>query len=135
TLQWPEVPSNNYVVHRKLKSGTTWGSTFAQLPGTATSFVDTTGMKHVSYEYRITRTTNTYVGYGYINAGIEIPEATLHGGIILLVDSTLAGPLAPELIRLENDLLMDGWNVARIDITPDVSARIVKQRIIEKYNT
>ena len=156
TLQWPGNPSpgiayDSYAIYRKAPSDSSWGAVRAALPGTATSFADTTVSAGVAYEYQVIRngsnqTTNPpppFSGYGYVCAGIRVPPVENRGKMILLVDSTVAPSLSNELAVLQQDLAGDGWTVLRHDVargadvglTGDVQVVAVKSIIQADFNS
>jgi hypothetical protein len=49
-------------------------------------------------------------------AGVRLPPVEDRGTVALLVDETLAGALHPELGRLEQELIGDGWKVLRRNV-------------------
>jgi hypothetical protein len=67
--------------------------------------------------------------YGHILAGIDVPALDDMGTVLLLVDQPVALPLAPELRRLEIDLIRDGYAVCRRDVPHDEGVPEVKERI------
>ena len=102
TLSWPPDPygANSYTVYRKAKGATSWGGG-TTLPGSAASYDDNSVTVGGTYEYQIVKAASLgYTGYGYIYAGIEAPLVDNLGKVILVVDSSQAGPLASELARL-----------------------------------
>jgi len=72
----------------------------------------------VAYEYSFQRTRSTAptTAYGSIVAGRQVTLADQRGKVTLLVDSTMATPLAPELTLLERNLAGDGWTIFRHDV-------------------
>lgn len=58
------------------------------------------------------------------------------GIMLLLVDNTMAAPLANELARLEQDLIGDGWQVIRRNVPREGAGTIhqVKAIIVSEYN-
>jgi len=131
TLRWKTDPNaTGYLIYRKNKADLWWGNLLANLPGTAHSFNDTAVTLHEGYEYRIQKTASGYTGYGYVYAGIEVWPTEHRGTMLLLVDSTHAGFLSPELQRLERDLIGDGWKVLRHDVSPGDSVADVKAAIL-----
>lgn len=131
TLNWPQdtngVPSS-YTVYRRAPNTTSWGAG-TTLAGSATSYVDTSVAAGNSYEYRIVKVAGSYTGYGYIQIGVNAPLVDQRGKVVLVVDKTFSTSLAPELVRLEQDLAGDGWivirrDVARTDPVPSVKAVI-----------
>ncbi len=139
TLNWVgNGTTNNYAIAKKLKTASTWSNIATGLSGTTTSYVDNNVTVGTNYEYRIIRsgTTGTvnYQGFGYINAGIEIPVVENRGRLILLVANTMTSSLATEIARLETDLEGDGWDVVRLVASTTASASQVKTQITTAYN-
>ncbi|MDX9752008.1 MAG: hypothetical protein RBT71_13090, partial [Flavobacteriales bacterium] len=134
TLHWVHHPGTNGItIHRKLKSDTQWGGTYATVGASETQFQDNGVVAGVSYEYRVHRTGGG-TAYGYVNAGIAVPPMEYKGRIVLLVDNTLAAPLAAELADLELDLKADGWTVVREDVSPNAQVPAVRNLVIGHYN-
>lgn len=135
TLNWVANGSaTQHYVYRKLKTGTSWGAVIGSLPGSATQFIDSTVSVGVSYEYRVSRQADTYSGFGYINAGIEIPAVHSRGILILVVDNKFSDSLAFEIQRLREDLEGDGWRVVQHNVSRTSSAPTVKALIVDTYN-
>lgn len=138
TVKWPGWPAsttNSYTVYRRAPGGTTWGTAVATLPKTATNYVDTTVSVGTVYEYRVSRApTSGATAHGYIYSGIDVPLVENRGKIILVVDNTMAAPLAVELARLTRDLAGDGWEVIRRDVARNASPATVKDIIKADYN-
>ncbi|MEI6574623.1 MAG: T9SS type A sorting domain-containing protein [Bacteroidota bacterium] len=135
TLNWlQDTTATQYMVYRKLKTANSWGSALLSLAGTSTQYADTTVLPATSYEYRIYKSGTGYVGYGYINAGIEIPAMEFRGRMVLLVDSSLVDSLSNELLRLQSDLEGDGWQVIRHNVSRTASVTDVKALIVTDYN-
>jgi len=110
TLNWiGNATSSQYQVFRKLKSSLTWGTAIANLNGTTNQYIDNAVSVGINYEYKIARTGSGYVGYGYVNSGIRVPEIENRGKLILMVDSNFILPLANEISRYIKDVEGDGW--------------------------
>lgn len=66
---------------------------------------------------QLTRTVNNqqlqFTAAGYACIGIDVPTPPIRGRILLVIDSSVAEPLAAELAQLEQDLDREGWRVAR----------------------
>ena len=134
TLDWaPNSSATQHIIYRKAKSAVAWGAAIAILGGSVNQYIDTNVTVGVSYDYRIQRTASV-TGYGYINAGIDLPLVHSRGKIILLVDSTMAAPLAAKIKRLEEDFEGDGWIVIRHDVSRTASVTAVKSLIVSDYN-
>lgn len=134
TLYWTaNTNAFEHIIFRKLKSGSAWNPTLATLSGSATSFTDTTVTPGVSYEYRVFRLAQTFSGHGYINAGINIPPIEHRGTLLLVIDDTMAEPLAAEIETLTNDLTGDGWYVREIIAPRTASPAEIKSQIVAAY--
>ena len=135
TLNWlANAGATQYQVNRKLKTGTSWGAVIGSFDGTATQFIDSTVNAGVSYEYRVTRQAALYTGYGYINAGIEVPAVHSRGILILVVDDTMVDSLAFEIERFKADLAGDGWRVVQHNVSRTATVTSVKALIVGTYN-
>jgi hypothetical protein len=134
-LRWESDPygARSYTVFRKGKKATTWG-TGTVLPGNATGYTDPNVAVGGAYEYQVVKAGQGYTGYGYIHAGIGAALKEARGKLILIVDNRFAAALAPELARLKSDLIGDGWQVIRHDVSPDNSPTQVKSLIVGDYN-
>ncbi len=125
-LSWPMNADNiSYTLYCRTPGETNWSA--GTNIGVVGGYTDRTVAAGSAREYRI-----NFPGreHGYIFAGIDVPMTETRGKVILLVDSTMAGPLSNELTRLKLDLVGDGWTVLRHDVSrtmavPDVKA-IVK---------
>jgi hypothetical protein len=138
TLNWvSSATTGSYAVARKLKTAGTWSTLAAGLSGTTTQYTDNTINAATHYEYRVIRSgvtgTVNYTGYGYLNAGIEIPLVEYRGKLILLVADIFSVSLAPEIKRLEEDLEGDGWEVIKTFVSQTASVTAVKSIIVNTY--
>ncbi len=139
-LAWPSSahPVSRYTVFRKTPVETSWG-TGIELSADATRYVDNTVSIGAIYEYQIVKEANyphggaAYKGYGYIATAINAPLVEQRGKVILVVDRSIAGAIAPELDRLRLDLVGDGWTVIRKDVGRDDRPSDVKAIIKAEY--
>lgn len=119
TLQWPAVSyaTGSLSIWRRVKGSSNWG-TATTLSSTATSYADMTAEAGIAYEYSLQcpRSVNPKTAYGGIVAASNLPLVENRGKVILLVDSTQATVLAPELNQLQRNLVADGWTLYRHDI-------------------
>jgi hypothetical protein len=118
TLTWNSATSvTGLKFWRRVKGATSWGA--ATNLGTGdVSYADNTAAAGVAYEYSFqrTRSTGATMAFGSIVAGYQIPLVEQRGKVCLLVDASMATPLAPELALLERNLRGDGWTVFRHDV-------------------
>ncbi|MEM1323611.1 MAG: T9SS type A sorting domain-containing protein [Bacteroidota bacterium] len=71
--------------------------------------------------------------YGYIYTGIQLPAIEHRGSLLLLVAENLDAPLTADLIRLELDLISDGWKVIRRTVADTADVPQVKTLIQDLY--
>ncbi len=67
--------------------------------------------------------------FGHIFAGIKYRMAEKRGRILLLVDDTFSNSLEDELRLLEYDLICDGWEITRRDVSRNAAVTVVKEVI------
>src|SRR5436190_13397939 len=134
-LQWEPDPygAHSYTVLRKGRNATAWGPATV-LPGYASGFTDPNVVIGGSYEYQVVKVGKSYTAYGYIYAGINAPLREARGKLLLIVANTYAADLAPELARLRSDLVGDGWQVIRHEISPADTTAGVKNLILADYH-
>lgn len=140
-LRWTsDGQATGHFVYRKLQNSNDWGSVLKALPGSATTYTDSTLLPSLAYEYRVLRQGAGYEGYGYISSGIGVPHRAFQGKVMLLLDSTITVPLEEEISRLVQDLEGDGWEVIRLMAGRGESPQAVRNRLvatwtIDKLNT
>jgi hypothetical protein len=135
-LAWPAGRwDTSYTVSRKLLHESEWRH-LADLPASATSYTDNDVVAGRGYEYQLRKSTSRgFPGYGYIFAGIELPLVDNRGKVILVVDETHAEEIGAELLRLRQDLVGDGWQVLRVDVSPQDQAEAIKPIIQAIYDS
>lgn len=119
----------------------------------ASEYCDTNVNSGVYYEYQIrsvissyecnSKTAIGYWDYQYISTGTKVPFQDQRGKVILLVESGLADSLAPEIARLHDDIVLDGYqvfphNVPAAEVTAaewKTGVAAVKALIRGDYNT
>ncbi|MBI2929352.1 MAG: LamG domain-containing protein [Verrucomicrobia bacterium] len=106
TLHWRGPPTNVWTIQRRGEGQTNWSALSSG--STAWSFTDTNVAVGTRYEY--------LVGDRYLLSSINGPLVTDRGRVLLLVDKTIAAPLAKELAQLKTNLIGDGWTVARLEV-------------------
>lgn len=135
TLNWEPDPygATNYTVYRKFKTDTSWDA-LAYLSGDATNYIDASVSVGTAYEYQIVKAaTLGYTGYGYIFSGINVPAIEQRGTVVLLVASESTIGLDYELARLETDLIGDGWQVLRHDVSTNDTPDNVRSLVLGDY--
>ncbi|MCC7509894.1 MAG: immunoglobulin domain-containing protein [Planctomycetes bacterium] len=135
TLNWTTGGSGTaYSVYKRTWPSANWGTPVANL-GNVLTWTDTNVSVGVMYEYAVGRTGGAYTSWGFITAAIEAPFKESRGRLILIVDDTHITALATELARLEQDLVGDGWQVVRHDVSPSATVVSIKALIVAAYNT
>ncbi len=138
TISWPAKSVPQIHIRRKLPADNGWGAGVVTLPGTATSYTDTSVEFGKAYEYEfqavIEEQPRRQVAFGYICVAIHTPAVERRGKVALMVDSTQAGALGSELETLRRDLVGDGWVVVRHDVAPHDSVQRVKSIIKAEHS-
>jgi len=131
-LQWLRKPTPvpGYIVYRKTKEASSWGTPIATLAGSAVSYEDTDVDVGQTYEYKVANGSYT----GYIWAGIKAPPVEFRGKAVLLVEAEQAAALSAELETLKNDLIGDGWIVLRHDVSRNETPQSARALIQADYN-
>jgi autotransporter-associated beta strand protein len=102
-----------------------------------TSYADHSAQPGVEYEYWLQRTfsgLSPSPAVGYLSAGVGVPMAEHRGTLLLVVDDTMAAPLAPEIAQLQTDLAGDGWTVQTLTAPRAGTASGVKAQIKAAYD-
>lgn len=84
------------------------------------------------YEYAVVHPGRS-PAVDYFCAGHAVPLVDQRGTVLLLVEQSLAGPLAAEIRRLMFDLVGDGWQVIRRDVGSHQSPGDVRQIILAEH--
>ncbi len=118
TLSWTQRLQSSIGsqgMYRRLKGETAW-VLLADLTTNQTSYADATAEAGVEYEYWMKRMLSQQptVAVGYLSAGVNVPMTESRGRLLLVIDDTIAAPLAPEIQQLKDDLAGDGWFVTSI---------------------
>jgi photosystem II stability/assembly factor-like uncharacterized protein len=133
TLNWnADINTQSLVIDRKLKSDVNW-TNLAVLSPSDISYIDNSVLQGEAFEYRITRSTCIFDAYGYIYAGIELPETDSRGTILILVDQTFSAGLAAELNQFELDLIGDGYKINKQLIDPTIGVEAIHTFIMQEY--
>lgn len=135
TLNWLNPAAANLLVQRRTKGqgGNSWIQLLNAPNSTQTSLTDNAVAVGQTYEYVIQRVTNINA-FGYAHVALEAPVTDSRGKVILFVDADIAAPLAPELERLKNDLVGDGWQIIEHVIDAAATVQTVKNQIVADYN-
>lgn len=111
TVSWNYVAGiTGYSVSRKDPGSWNW-TVLKSLGALDTVFTDTSVQKGIVYEYFVQRQiTNTYL-YGFVAAGIEVPEVHYRGEVFIALDSALNAAIPEKLGEFYTALVGDGWRV------------------------
>jgi len=146
TLHWEpdQFGSLGYTVYRKSKTAASWGTPIASLAGSALNYTDTSVAVGPTYEYQVinqrsvgafeTNTTLNSLAFGYIYSGINADLIENRGTMVLLVATNATASLTTELARLESDLIGDGWQVIRHDVSANDTPAHCRSLVIADYN-
>jgi hypothetical protein len=132
TLRWrPNAGATGYTIFRKTAAATAWGASVASLPATDSTWIDTAILPGETWEYRVLRSGTSANGYAF--GGLRSPKVEQQGKLILVVDSTWIDSIAPQLARLHEDLVAEGWLVIRHDVAPTDAVSAVRALIQADY--
>lgn len=136
TLNWVSGQSaTGYIIHRKLKTSTNWGSPISNLGGSVQQFVDLNVLPNEYYEYRITRNSSSGTHYTYIGSALNLISPEYKGKLILVVDDLFSSTLSNRIDTLILDIRGDGWDVIRIDVSRNSTPISVRSQIQGIYNS
>jgi Secretion system C-terminal sorting domain len=143
TLHWKLLTTGTptYLIYKKAKSATFWGSPIATITTAIDSYADNAVIVDSAYEYQVLATGTLAVPYplgnpsGYMYAGIKCPAIHNRGILILIVDSTFTDSCAVEIKRLMRDISGDGWQIIRHDFPRTTTDAAIKAVIANDYAT
>jgi len=136
TLHWENddiYGVTNFTIYRKGKNGTSWNY-LTSLDGSTFSWSDPNVSVGATYEYQIFKGAAGHVGYGYIYSGINASLIENRGKLLLMVATNGLDSLSNELARLQSDIIGDGWQVIRHDVSGNDTPASVKSLIVSDYN-
>ena len=135
TFDWKEMPDSSEVaVWRKNINSDNW--TEIHRESNISDFTDNDIQPENKYEYKIRILKPCRIPTEtFVTAGIKVRETEYRGKIILLVDSLFAEPLQVEISRLESDLIGDGWEIIRKDISRNSTVKQVKYFIYQTFRS
>jgi len=136
TLNWENddvYGVTNFTIYRKSKNATSWTS-FVSLNGSTFNWTDVNVSVGSTYEYQIFKGAANHVGYGYIYSGINAPLIENRGKLLLIVATNGLESLSNELARLQSDIIGDGWQVIRHDVSSNDTPASVKSLIVGDYS-
>lgn len=135
-LVWanPERPAARYRISKR--AGNASWSEIAVVGGSETGWTDSNVAAGQGYEYRIIKETNEgYLGHAYLWAGIRAPILEDTGKVLLLVRDNVSGAIAGELEQFRKDLVAEGWEALRQDVSGSVTPPQVRSVIQSAYNS
>ena len=137
TIHWENtVEAEGHTIWRKRKNESTWDDPVAVIAAPANSFFDEFDeVEHLRdhYEYKIQREGGP-TAYSYHSTGHALDAVHYRGGIILVIDETVAAALDIELEILKEDLVGDGWEVFSFLVNPNAAPNSVKGQITTIYS-
>ena len=130
-------PTSKTLIYRRAPSiGEAWRGTdlVATLSSGEPSWTDPDALPGEVWEYNIERfpadKTPREV-QGMITAALDAPLVDDRGRCVLVVDATIAAPLAGKIDRLVGDLVGDGYTVVRVDVDRTDAPPAVKAAIVD----
>lgn len=130
TLNWAENElATSYEVRKKAMGWNSFGNAIATIQSGTTTYTDPDVKEGVLYEYEVRAISQGkvnlqgqspvvgFIGFGYTTAGINVDEHLNEQTVLLCIDTTVYEPLKPEIDRLIEDLVSEGWGV-RTELVP-----------------
>jgi hypothetical protein len=136
TLHWQNddiYGVTNFTIYRKAKAATSWNF-LTNLNGSTFTWTDPNVSIGSTYEYQVFKGAAGHVGYGYIYSGINASLIENRGKLLLMVTTNGLDSLSNELSRLQSDIIGDGWQVIRHNISSNDTPASVKSLIVSDYN-
>jgi len=134
TLKWnKDTTCTAQYVYRKGKYARSWGAQIATLSASATEYIDATVSVGNVYEYYVRRAYAARTSHGYVTAGIKVAEVERKGKMLLLVDENYAIPLQAEINQLVIDLIAEGWQVKKVEVSRTATVPQVKSIVTSTY--
>ena len=100
--------------------------------GTSSSYDLGTLDSDTHYHYQLTKDNN---GKGLITIGLEMAPVHKRGRCLIAIDEILTQPLQSEIVRLMQDMTMDGWDVDTASIERRFDAIAVRSFFQNWYET
>lgn len=134
TLRWPATDdATGYKITRRADGSFV---EVANLDAGATNWMDVNVAVGQRYEYRIVKSTGfNYIGQAYVTAGIKAGVLNDTGKVLVLSRDNVASALEPEIERLRQDLILEGWEVARQTVSGSATAPEVRNAIREVWQS
>jgi len=136
TLHWQNddiYGVTNFTIYRKAKEATSWNF-LTNLNGSTFTWTDPNVTVGSTYEYQIFKGASGHVGYGYIYSGVNASLIDNRGKLLLIVATNGLDTLSNELSRLQSDIIGDGWQVIRHNVSSNDTPATVKSLIVNDYN-
>lgn len=133
-LSWQPIEGATAIkIYRKLKTSTSWGNPISgNLPSGTIFWTDSDVKIGTAYEYCVS-SSGTNTAFGYIYAGIDIPEVFYRGKILLVFDTISTKGLDVEIERWVQDVEGDGYDVIKIPVNQNDAVTSVKEKISDVY--
>lgn len=137
-LSWVlDTANGGYTIWRKDPMDITWGDSIAVLDPDNTSWIDTTVVAGIGYEYQVVKSLPAFpygdgtanFGAGYVSTGIRLPPVHHRGACLVIIDSTFKESLADGINQLLADIEADGWQVQAQYVDRNDSVTLVKAYI------
>jgi len=135
-IKWDtQLSATSCVIQRKTIDATSWENLPA-LTDTSSQYTDLNVQSGQAWEYYISRSLPAISGSAanqYICVGIDLPVVDYRGKVILLVESSVASFIQPQVQRLIIDLTCDGWQVLCYHVSSATTVPDVKKIIKTAY--
>lgn len=135
SLVWQnDANATGWAVYRKAKNDNSWGSILVTLSKNDTFYNDKDVKVGQAYEYQVVKlNSGKLMGWGYMYAGMKVPEIDYRGNLLLIIDSYFSDSLKDEIERFINDVSGDGWNVNSVVVSRKDTVKYIKNLIKSEH--
>lgn len=131
---WNDPAATTINIFRREVNTTGWSTAVTTIASFIGTYDDTiTPGRRYEYYFRTNRNIQPTASHTYLAVGMAANPIHCQGKVLLLVDSTMATPLAAEINRLRLDLICDGWMVSQVNVSPLANVSSVRDTVSDFY--
>jgi hypothetical protein len=130
-ISWTTTDATGYQISRKTTETDNWGTPLATISAANSSYLDSTALKGLVYEYRVAKVKgNSIRAIGYVASGIEVALNHYRKNILILIDSSTYNNIDSNAWKiLKSDYYMDGYGVSLMLVSEYSKPPAIKTKI------
>jgi hypothetical protein len=130
-ISWTTTDATGYQISRKTTETDNWGTPLATIAAANSSYLDSTALKGLVYEYRVAKVKgNSIRAIGYVASGIEVALKHYRKNILILIDSSTYNNIDSNAWKtLKSDYYMDGYGVSLMLVSEYSKPPAIKTKI------